>query len=153
MTKIVIQDFYTDDVSMCYGCGRLNEQGLQIKTVWDGIKSVTDFYPKDYHTALPGYVYGGLIASLIDCHGTGTAAAAMADKRKLDLTISKAPRFVTASLQVNYRKPIPITEKIRIIGSVMEISDRKVVVEVHLFAGNIECADGIVIGVELPVDW
>ena len=28
------QDFYPDNVSHCYGCGRLNPEGLQIKTHW-----------------------------------------------------------------------------------------------------------------------
>jgi acyl-coenzyme A thioesterase PaaI-like protein len=150
MHRTPIQDHYTDDVSRCYGCGRLNEHGLQIKTVWDGTQSVTEFRPKEYHTAIPGYVYGGLIASLIDCHGTGTAAAAMAEKRKLDFEKTKAPRFVTASLHVNYRKPTPITETLRLIGTVTELTDRKVVVAVRLFSGESECADGTVVSVELP---
>lgn len=147
---IPIQDRYTDDVSMCYGCGRLNRHGLQIKTVWDGSESVTEFKPQDYHTAIPGYIYGGLIASLIDCHGTGTAAAAMAGKRSIDLSVSKAPRFVTASLHVNYRKPAPVTQILRLTGTVAEITDRKVVVAVRLYAGDVECADGTVISVEIP---
>ena len=47
--------------------------GLQIKSYWDGDETVTRFTPRPQHTAIPGYVYGGLIASLIDCHSTGTA--------------------------------------------------------------------------------
>ena len=70
------QDFYPDELSHCYGCGRLNEHGLQIKSYWDGEETIAVFTPKPYHTAIPGYVYGGLIASLIDCHATGTASAA-----------------------------------------------------------------------------
>ena len=70
------QDYYPDSMAHCYGCGRLNEYGHQIKSYWDGDESVCHFQPKSYHIAIPGYVYGGLLASLIDCHGTGTAAAA-----------------------------------------------------------------------------
>ena len=76
MPPSAFQDAYPDDYSHCYGCGRLNPHGLQIKTVWDGDDAVTVFTPQPYHTAVAGYVYGGLIASLIDCHGTGTASAA-----------------------------------------------------------------------------
>ena len=68
------QDYYPEDVAHCYGCGRLNPQGHQIKSYWDGDETVARFTPLPYHTAIPGYVYGGLVASLIDCHGTGTAA-------------------------------------------------------------------------------
>ena len=70
------QDFYPDHLAHCYGCGRMNEEGLQIKTYWSGEESVTRYLPRPYHTAFPGFVYGGLLASLVDCHGTGTAAAA-----------------------------------------------------------------------------
>ena len=39
------QDFYPDDVSHCYGCGRLNPQGLQIKSFWEADESVCHFSP------------------------------------------------------------------------------------------------------------
>jgi len=70
------QDYYPDHFAQCYGCGRLNEHGLHVRSRWDGDEAVCTFEPKPYHTAIPGYVYGGLLASLIDCHGTGTASAA-----------------------------------------------------------------------------
>ena len=71
-----IQDFYPDDVSHCYGCGRLNEHGLRLRSRQEGDEIVCRFEPGPHQIAFPGFVYGGLIASLIDCHGTGTAAAA-----------------------------------------------------------------------------
>jgi len=70
------QDYYPDHLAYCYGCGRLNEHGYHLKSYWDGEETVAHFTPKPYHIAIPGYVYGGLLASLIDCHGTGSAAAA-----------------------------------------------------------------------------
>ena len=69
------QDYYPENVAHCYGCGKSNPDGHQIKTYWDGDETVTRYTPRPEHTAIPGYVYGGLLASLIDCHGTGTAAA------------------------------------------------------------------------------
>ena len=77
MPQTSFQDHYPDALAHCYGCGKLNEHGHQIKSYWDGDESICHFMPKPYHMAIPGYVYGGLLASLIDCHGTGTAAAAM----------------------------------------------------------------------------
>ncbi|MEK4242201.1 hypothetical protein NYE39_09400 [Janibacter sp. FSL W8-0316] len=70
------QDTYPDDVAHCYGCGTQNPAGHQLKSHWDGEETVARFTPRPEHTAMPGYVYGGLIASLVDCHGTGSAAAA-----------------------------------------------------------------------------
>ena len=72
------QDRYPEDVAHCYGCGRLNPHGHHVRTRWEGEETVTRFTPEPHHMAIPGYVYGGLIASLVDCHGTGTAAAVAA---------------------------------------------------------------------------
>jgi hypothetical protein len=76
MEQKAFQEYYADEASYCYGCGRLNPHGLQIRSTWDGDEAVCDFLPRSFHIAVPGYVYGGLIASLIDCHSTGTAAGA-----------------------------------------------------------------------------
>lgn len=144
------QDYYPDDVAHCYGCGRLNEHGYQLKSYWDGDETIARFRPKPYHTAIPGYVYGGLIASLIDCHSTGTAAAAKyrAENREQD---SEPPlRFVTASLHVEYLKPTPIEHEMVLRGRVLEISGRKVTVEVFLYSGETLCAKGKVVTVQMP---
>ena len=108
MTEKAIQDFYPDDLSHCYGCGRLNEHGHQLKTRWDGDETVSFFEPWPEHIAIPGYVYGGLIASLIDCHGTGTAAAAAYREAGREPGTEPPFRFVTASLGVRYLRPTPM---------------------------------------------
>ncbi len=92
MTQKSFQDYYPDHLSHCYGCGRLNEFGLQIKSYWDGEESVCTIQPKPYHIAIPGHVYGGFIASIIDCHCIGMAAAATyrAEEREMDTELKKA---------------------------------------------------------------
>jgi acyl-coenzyme A thioesterase PaaI-like protein len=150
MSQKAFQDYYPDELSYCYGCGRLNEHGLQIKTGWDGDETVTRFQPRPHHIALPGYVYGGLIASLIDCHATGTAAAAAyrAEGRAMD---SEPPlRFVTASLHVDYLRPTPLGVPLEVRGRVKEIKGRKVVVEATLSAEGQVCARGEVVAVQMP---
>lgn len=150
MEPSAVQDSYPSDLSHCYGCGRMNEHGHQIRTRWDGDETVTRFVPQPYHTAIPGYVYGGLIASLIDCHGTGTAA--MAAYRKACRPMDSQPpfRYVTASLHVNYVKPTPIGVPLEIRGRVKEIGARKVVVTATLSAEGLICATGEVVAVQMP---
>jgi len=145
-----IQEYYPDELAHCYGCGRLNPHGLQIKSYWNGKEAVAYFRPRPYHTAIPGFVYGGLIASLIDCHGTGTAAAAAYQAQ--GRIPGKPPhlRFVTASLQVNYLKPTPIDCELKLIARPSEIKGRKVIVDVELWANDEKCATGRVIAVQLP---
>ena len=150
MTGKAFQDYYPDNVAHCYGCGRLNGHGYRIKTYWEKDETVTRFLPEPFHTAIPGYVYGGLIASLIDCHGTGTAAAAMyrAEERAMD---SEPPfRFVTASLQVDFLKPTPLRGELEIRGRVKEVNGRKVIVEATVYAEGVATARGKVVAVQMP---
>jgi acyl-coenzyme A thioesterase PaaI-like protein len=145
-----IQDYYPDELSYCYGCGRLNEHGHQIKSFWDGDGTIAKFTPKPYYTAIPGYVYGGLIASLIDCHGTGTAALASYKAENRDPDSLPPFRFVTASLQVDYLRPTPMGVELELRGKVLEIKGRKVVSEITVLAGNEICARGKVVAVQMP---
>jgi acyl-coenzyme A thioesterase PaaI-like protein len=150
MSEKAFQDYYPENVSHCYGCGRLNEHGLQIKSFWEGDEAVCHFQPKSYHTAIPGYVYGGLIASLIDCHGTGTAAAAMYRAENRAMNTEPAYRFVTGSLHVDYLRPTPIDAMLEIRAKVKEIKGRKVVMTLTLSAKGNVCARGEVIAVQMP---
>jgi len=150
-----IQDYYPDDVAHCYGCGRLNEHGHQLKTYWDGDETVTKYQPLPYHTAIPGYVYGGLVASLIDCHGTGTAAAVAARLQGIEIDggaapAGQAPRFVTAALNVQYLRPTPLGPELEIRGVVKEAKERKVLVEITLSANGEVTARGEVVAVRMP---
>lgn len=150
MGQHAFQDYYPDELSYCYGCGRLNEHGLHIKSHWDGEESVSIFHPRPYHIAVPGYVYGGLIASLIDCHSTGTAAAAAYRAEGREMDTQPALRFMTASLHVDYVRPTPLGVPLEIRGRVKEIKGRKVVVEATLSAEGQVCARGEVVAVQMP---
>lgn len=150
MPEKAFQDFYPDNLAHCYGCGRLNEHGHQIKSYWDGDESVCEFTPQPYHTAIPGYVYGGLIASLMDCHGTGTAAAAMYRAAQRAMDTAPAFRFVTALLHVDYLRPTPLGVPLIVRGVVKEIKGRKVVIDETLSANGEICARGQVVAVQMP---
>ena len=150
MSDVAFQDTYPEQFAQCYGCGRLNEYGLQIKSYWDGDETVCVFQPQPYHTALPGYVYGGLIASLIDCHSTGTAAAAMCRKDGRAMDSEPAFRFLTASLKVDYLRPTPIDGLLEVRATIQEIKGRKVIVHSTLSAGGEICARGEVVAVQVP---
>jgi acyl-coenzyme A thioesterase PaaI-like protein len=150
MPDRAFQDYYPEHLSHCYGCGSLNEHGLKIKSYWDGDETVCTFLPRPYHTAIPGYVYGGLVASLIDCHCTGTAAAAAyrAEGRAMD---TEPPfRYVTGTLHVEYVHPTPLGVPLEVRASVIEIKGRKVVVAATLSAEGEVCAKGEVVAIQVP---
>jgi acyl-coenzyme A thioesterase PaaI-like protein len=151
MPQKPFQDYYPDELAHCYGCGRLNEHGHQIKSYWDGEESVAHYLPKPYYIAIPGYVYGGLLASLIDCHGTGTAAAALykAAKEK-DPDAEPNTRTLTASLHVDYLKPTPLGVELEVRGKVKELKDRKVIIEEWIAANGVVTVRGEVVAVQVP---
>ncbi|MBV6512446.1 MAG: hypothetical protein FMNOHCHN_01943 [Ignavibacteriaceae bacterium] len=148
-----VQDFYPDDAAHCYGCGKLNEHGHQIKSTWEGEETVARFTPKEYHTAIPGFVYGGLIASLIDCHGTGSAALQAYKNENRELGTEPAFRFVTASLQVDYLKPTPLGPVLELRGTIVENKGKKITTEITLSANGVVTAKGKVIAIMLPENF
>ena len=150
MTDQAFQDYYKDQFSVCYGCGRLNPHGHQIKSYWDGEESVCRFIPQPYHTAIAGYVYGGLIASVVDCHGTGTAAAAAFRAAGRPMGTEPDFRFVTASLHVDYLRPTPIDAPMELRARVEEIKGRKVTLSVTVSSKGQMRARGRVVAVQLP---
>jgi len=145
-----IQDDYPEDVAHCYGCGCLNEHGLHIRSFQEGDETVAVLTPRPYHIAIPGYVYGGLIASLIDCHCVGAAAAARHRADGLDPAVDPMPRFVTASLQVDFRKPTPLGVPLEVRARIEEVGRRKVAVAATLSAEGEVCATGRVVAVPMP---
>jgi acyl-coenzyme A thioesterase PaaI-like protein len=150
MTTKCFQDYYPESFSHCYGCGNKNDHGLHISSFWDGDESIATFHPKEYHMAFPGYVYGGLIASLVDCHCVGTAAAAAYREEGRELGSLPAFRYVTGSLQVDFLKPTPLGPPIEIRAKVEEIKARKTIILATVAVNNIVTAKGRVIAVRMP---
>jgi len=148
-SRPAIQDFYPEDFSHCFGCGRLNEHGYRIRSYEDGEAVVLHFEPEPYHLSVPGFTYGGLIASLIDCHSMATAAAATYRAERREPGTEPPLRFVTASLKVDYLKPTPIGP-LDITARAREVGARKVRVAVELSAGGEVTARGDVLAVRLP---
>ena len=150
MTKEAIQDWYADEVAICYGCGRNNRHGLHVRTIWEGNEGICRFTPQPYHTAFPGFVYGGLIASLIDCHSAGTATAAAYDAEGRAPGTDPPIRFVTGTLTVRYLRPTPIDGELVLRARVRELGGKKAVIDCSLFSGDEQCAQGEVIVIRAP---
>jgi len=145
-----IQDYYPDDFAICYGCGRLNEHGHHLKSYWDGDELVCWVRPEPYHTGAQNFVYGGLVLSSMDCHGTGAAAAAKHRHEGKELGVEPLSRFVTASLQVDFLAPVPIDGLMEIRARIKEIKGRKVTIAMTLTVDDTLCARGEMVAVEIP---
>jgi acyl-coenzyme A thioesterase PaaI-like protein len=145
-----IQDCYPDEAAVCYGCGRNNPDGLHIETRWNGEEGVCRFTPGPHHTAFPGFVYGGLIASLIDCHSMGTAIAAAYQAAGRDPGTDPEITYVTGSLTVRYLKPTPTGVELVLRSRVTEMQGKKAIVATSVYADDVEYAKGEVVAVRVP---
>ena len=150
----IVQDHYPEAFAHCFGCGRLNAHGHHVRTRWVDGEGLATFEPKPFHIALPGFVYGGLVASLIDCHSIGTAAAAFAEAQGVDFADAVkedgAPRFVTGSLHVDFLQPTPLGPPLELRAWPVEVGERKVVVECELSAAGTVTSRGRVVAVRMP---
>ena len=74
---MALQDIWPE--ATCYGCEIPgNPHGLHIKSDWseDRKEVVCVFHPQPYHNSgFENIMYGGLVASLCDCHSIWTAIA------------------------------------------------------------------------------
>jgi acyl-coenzyme A thioesterase PaaI-like protein len=150
MTEPAVQDHYPDQFAHCYGCGRLNPEGLHLKSVPRGDEVIARFAPRAHHIAVPGFVYGGLLAALVDCHAMATAAAHAEHAGGRSIGERAAPRYVTAALKVDYLRPTPVGPELVLRGRAREATPRKVLVEVVVTAGGVETVRGEVVAVPMP---
>ncbi len=138
MNNETIQDQWPEQATFCWGCGRNNEHGLQLKSYWDGEETVAIWTPKEHHLAFPGILNGGIIATLIDCHTTGTAnAAAHHELSDVDHFM-----YVTSSLSVKFLKPTPLDKPITLRARVEEKSENRIRVSCDLYSDGIKTAMG-----------
>ncbi|OJV54594.1 MAG: thioesterase [Bacteroidetes bacterium 43-16] len=148
--KKAIQDLYPESLAHCYGCGKNNPAGHQLKTYLEGDTTIAHFLPDEKYTALPGSVYGGLIASMLDCHGTGSAAAFACQAEGITLDQAVIPvRCVTASLKVDFKAPVPMGVDLELTGQLKHIDGRKIWVDMSLSARGVLCATGEILAIRL----
>jgi acyl-coenzyme A thioesterase PaaI-like protein len=147
-----IQDAYPDAFAHCYGCGRLNPQGHQLKSRLLGDEVIAEFTaPQQYTGGFPGKAYGGLVASLLDCHGTASAAGFAARADGIEVAAGRPlSRFVTATLKVDFKSPTPLGTPLVIRGKLKSLEGRKAWIEMTLSAGETVCATGEMLAIRLP---
>jgi acyl-coenzyme A thioesterase PaaI-like protein len=138
----------------CYGCGPENPDGMQIKSYWDGTESICTYMPRPEQCAGPtGYLYGGTIASLIDCHCVCTSIANYYQLDGFEIGEGPAIWCVTGGLEVRYLKPTRIDQAVELRATIVECSEKKTVLECTLSSDGIVTAEGRVVAIRVPTEW
>ena len=137
MNNKAVQEEYAPN-SICFGCGPANKEGLQIKSyrVDEGLEM--EFESKERHQAFPGVVNGGVIGTLLDCHGNWTAAIAMMDKNKLESPLCT----VTAQYEVKLKRPTPFGHTLTLKSRILALQNDRAEVIIELKANGKTCATG-----------
>ena len=127
---VSIQELYFPDLT-CFGCGPRNERGLQLRSfARDGIV-VAEFTPWPEHDNGLGFLNGGIISTLLDCH-SAAAVVHEASLRGYEAIGAATLPYVTAGLDVRYLRPAPLTETVGLRGVVVEASEDAITAEVEL---------------------
>ena len=138
--KIAIQETYGERFQHCWGCGPKNGAGIHLKSYpsEDGTKCICRYTPDGMYTGgVPNNLFGGMIAVIFDCHGTASAAWFAHQNKGLQLTEDTViGRFITARLEIDFKKPIPINDEITVTSTVEELGERKVIVNMEMEAGG-----------------
>jgi acyl-coenzyme A thioesterase PaaI-like protein len=123
----------------CFGCGPKNADGLRIRSYDAGDGTVvTTWQPRPEHEAFDGYVNGGILGTLIDCHSNWTAIQALLARSGA----SEAPSTVTAEYSVQFLKPTPSDQPLRLIGRAVDVRNDRVTVETSVQVDDVTTAKG-----------
>ena len=124
--------------SICFGCGPSNQDGLKIRSFRGENGRARVFVRPEEQQAFPGMINGGIIGTLLDCHGNWTAAIALMDQAGA----SEPPCTVTASYSIKLRRPTPFGATLSVTGEVIEIGEDRASVMMVLSAEGKGCATG-----------
>jgi len=90
----------------CFGCGEANPEGLRIPCHVEGRRVTGEFETRQAHQGFPGLAHGGIAAAAID-EAMGWAMYAA------------GAWAMTARLQVRYRRPLPLGERLEVSAEVV----------------------------------
>ena len=122
----------------CYGCGRLNDHGLQIKSHWDGDDVVCRWQAKPFHVGLPGRLQGGVIATTIICHALWTATAIACRNEGTEIREPMGFAYSTTSLQLEFLAPVPVNGLMTLRARVTAIDEETATVACSVFVDDRE---------------
>ncbi|WP_109831274.1 PaaI family thioesterase [Reichenbachiella versicolor] len=146
-----IKDYFQDHMpeNVCFGCGVKNDEGLHVKSFWQGEESVSKWMPEEKYHGWANLLNGGIIATLIDCHCMCTAMAYAYKTESRGLGTFPEYRYATGTINVKYLAPTPIDKEVVLKALVTEMKGKKVVLKCDMFSGETKTAEAEVIAIKV----
>lgn len=125
-----LQDRFLAEVP-CFGCGPGNLKGLRLKSFPAEDGSVrADFQPWPEHDNGLGFLNGGIIATLLDCHSAAAVVLAAVER---GIAPTGTLPYVTAGIDVRYRRPSPLHEPAALVARVVSGDEDEIIVDAELW--------------------
>jgi hypothetical protein len=135
---VYVQETYGERFQHCRGCGPQNHEGIHLKSYPNdkGDKCICKYLPEEKYTGgVPKNLFGGMIAVIFDCHGTASAAYFYHHNKGLELSKDTViERFITARLEVDFKKPVPMNEEITVTSTLEDLGERKAIINMVMEA-------------------
>jgi acyl-coenzyme A thioesterase PaaI-like protein len=125
-TSLSIQESLYPELT-CFGCGHANPHGFHLRSYREGDRTVAEFTPLREHDNGFGFVNGGIIATVLDCHSAAAVMWEVAQRGWTTPTGSPAP-FVTASFDVRFHRPAPLGRTLRLTASPESVGPAQIIV-------------------------
>jgi acyl-coenzyme A thioesterase PaaI-like protein len=124
-----VQDRYAPQ-NHCFGCGPANPKGLRLKSYEKDGDLVARFRPEPHHEAFDGVLNGGIIGTLLDCHGNWAGSMHLMRQAGTD----RPPCTVTAEFHVKLLQPTPADREVELHARVVDSTAHRATVEASLEA-------------------
>lgn len=100
---------------MCFVCGLKNKFGIHAHFyVTKENELIALFTPSEEHQSYPGRMHGGIASAILD----ETIGRAILNKYETEVW------GVTIELNVNYKKPVPLNEELKVVGRITSENSR-----------------------------
>ena len=115
----------------CFGCGHANPKGFHLRSYRAGDLTVAEFSPRPEHDNGFGFLNGGIVTTVLDCHG---AAVVMweAAQREWHAPPGAPVPFITAGFDVRFLRPTPLGPTVRLTATPVAVSENEIVVQSEL---------------------
>jgi acyl-coenzyme A thioesterase PaaI-like protein len=115
----------------CFGCGHANPKGFHLRSYRDGELTVAAFTPGREHDNGFGFLNGGIISTVLDCHGAAVVMWEAAQRNWHAAGDAPVP-FITAGFDVRFLRPTPLGPTVRLTATPVRVDETEIVVTSEL---------------------
>jgi acyl-coenzyme A thioesterase PaaI-like protein len=134
VSDLSVQEALYPDLT-CFGCGHANPDGFHLRSYRRDGHTVAEFTSRPEHDNGFGFLNGGIISTVLDCH---TAAVVMweAAQRGWVAEPGAPVPFITAGFDVRFLRPTPLASTVQLSARPESISETAIVVAAELSADD-----------------